>query len=229
MDEHSDLDLVIAVDAPSFDEVMQERRRIAAGLGTLLAAFTGEHVGEPRVLICLYDNPLLHVDLKFVNVEQMGHSVDRPAVLWERSGEMSAALKRSFAGYPEPDAAWIEERFWTWVHYGVSKVKRGELYEALDLISFLRARVLGPLILAKAGGKPAGVRRIEAVSPGWADELRKTVAAYEPQSCLRAIASCAAIYRMLRSETWTVSPAESAALRYLQSACGVEVLGQLDC
>ena len=32
------------------------------------ATFTGEHVGESRVLICLYGPPLLHVDLKFVSL-----------------------------------------------------------------------------------------------------------------------------------------------------------------
>ena len=65
MDEFSDLDLIIAVEPEGFAQVMSERQSIAASLGKLLAAFTGEHVCEPRVLICLYDSPLLHVDLKF--------------------------------------------------------------------------------------------------------------------------------------------------------------------
>ena len=45
---------------------MGERRTIAESCGGLLAAFTGEHVGEPRLLICLYGPPLAHVNLKFV-------------------------------------------------------------------------------------------------------------------------------------------------------------------
>jgi hypothetical protein len=32
------------------------------------SAFSGEHVGEPRALICLYGPPLLPVDLKFVSL-----------------------------------------------------------------------------------------------------------------------------------------------------------------
>ncbi|NRS94850.1 hypothetical protein DFH40_002566 [Clostridium beijerinckii] len=47
---------------------MNERIKIAESLGTLLSAFTGEHVGEPRLLICLCEPELLHVDLKFVSI-----------------------------------------------------------------------------------------------------------------------------------------------------------------
>jgi hypothetical protein len=42
----------------------------ASRLGELLPSFTGEHVGEPRLLICLYNNPLLHAELKFVTPEE---------------------------------------------------------------------------------------------------------------------------------------------------------------
>ena len=54
MDEFSDLDLVIAVDPTQYSSVMNERYDIVASLGHLLSGFTGEHVGEPHVFICLY-------------------------------------------------------------------------------------------------------------------------------------------------------------------------------
>ncbi|MER7057532.1 MULTISPECIES: hypothetical protein [unclassified Streptomyces] len=28
-----------------------------------------------------------------------------------------------------PDLQWIEDRFWIWVHYGATKLGRGELFE----------------------------------------------------------------------------------------------------
>src|SRR5580693_2263302 len=56
-DQHSDLDLVLVVTSDSYAEVMESRPAIADGMGELLAAFTGEHVGEPRLLICLYGPP----------------------------------------------------------------------------------------------------------------------------------------------------------------------------
>src|SRR5438309_1634578 len=66
LDVFSDLDLIIAVEPLHHAAVLEDRQRIAAALGELLVAFTGEHVAEPRLLICLYASPLLHVDLKFV-------------------------------------------------------------------------------------------------------------------------------------------------------------------
>ena len=59
MDEFSDLDFKIIVKSDCYDAVMKERKEIASRLGNLVAAFTGEHVGEPRLLICLFDNPVL--------------------------------------------------------------------------------------------------------------------------------------------------------------------------
>ncbi len=68
VDEFSDIDLVIAVEPEAFGGVMTERKELACGLGDLVAVFTGEHVGEPRLLICLYQSGPLHMDLKFVTL-----------------------------------------------------------------------------------------------------------------------------------------------------------------
>ena len=47
-------------------------------LGRPVRRLTGEHVGEPRLLICLYDSPLLHVDLKFMSIADIEKRVDEP-------------------------------------------------------------------------------------------------------------------------------------------------------
>ena len=120
MDAFSDLDLVVAVEPAAYASVLEDRKRIAGGLGPLLAAFTGEHVGEPRVLICLYGPPLLHVDLKFVSLPDLADRVEDPAVLWERDGRMRTALTGRPAAFPAPAPQWIEDRFWVWIHYGAS-------------------------------------------------------------------------------------------------------------
>lgn len=219
MDEFSDLDLVIAVDADHYDAVMADRKAIAASLGHLLAAFTGEHVGEPRLLICLYDAPLLHVDLKFVSMTDIDKRVEDPAVLWEREGRVTQSLKRSGAVYPMAAPAWIEDRFWIWVHYGATKIARGELFEAIDFLSALRSIVLGPMGLRRAGARPQGVRKIEIIAPAFAKDLQRTVARYDAGDCLRALRACVEIYRALREEQ-TESDAERAAMKYLSAVEG---------
>jgi len=77
LDKYSDLDLMIVTK----DKIGGDRDKIvdyAASLGHLLSGFTGEHVGEPRVLICLFDNPLLHVDLKFLTLEEFHSRIETP-------------------------------------------------------------------------------------------------------------------------------------------------------
>lgn len=202
MDEFSDLDLVVAVEPDHVKVVSAERHRIAAELGPLVAGFTGEHVGEPRVLICLYRGeggaPPLHVDLKFVSLPDVADRVGDLVVLWERDGRVTRALQVREARYPSPDPQWIEDRFWVWIHYGATKIGRGELFEALDFLAFLRAQVLGPLMLLEAGLPPSGVRRVETVVPTRATALRATVAPYDPAECARSLFAAAALYRVLR-------------------------------
>jgi predicted nucleotidyltransferase len=217
MDEFSDLDLVIAVEPAHQAEVMAERMKIAAALGKLLAAFTGEHVGEPRVVICLYEEPLLHVDLKFVSLEDLATRVEDPVVLWERDGRLSSALAHGKAEYPARSAQWIEDRFWIWVHYAATRIARGELFEAIDFLSFLRGTVLGPLALARAGAQPSGVRKIETTAPAFALELRRTVASHDPADCLRAVRACVELYRSLTPDRSSAERerVEDAAINYL--------------
>jgi hypothetical protein len=226
MDAFSDLDLVIGVEPSEYANVMAERRAIAASLGSLLAAFTGEHVGEPRLLICLYESPLLHVDLKFVDLGDLATRVEDPAVVWEREGRLSRALQKGSPEFPLPDSQWIEDRFWVWVHYTAAKIGRGELFEALDNLSFLRRMVLGPLGLCHAGGRPDGVRRIEMMAPHFADQLRGTLAGYEAADCLRALRVCVDLYRSVRphaDDADVGGGAERAAMEYVSEVgqrCG---------
>jgi hypothetical protein len=217
MDEFSDLDLIIAVEPSHHADVMAERMNIAASLGNLLAAFTGEHVGEPRVLICLFEAPLLHVDLKFVSLPDVATRVEDPVVLWERDGRLSSALAHGKAEYPMRSRQWIEDRFWIWVHYAATKIARGELFEAIDFLSFLRGTVLGPLALARAGAQPSGVRKIETLAPSFALELRRTVASHDAADCLRALRACVELYRSLTPQRSSDDRqrVEDAAMEYL--------------
>jgi len=215
MDEFSDVDLIIAVEPAHHAGVMTERMNIAASLGKLLAAFTGEHVGEPRVLICLYEDPLLHVDLKFVSLDDVATRVEDPVILWEKDGRLSSELAHGKAEYPARAPQWIEDRFWIWVHYAATRIARGELFEAIDFLSFLRGTVLGPLALARAGAQPAGVRKIETLAPAFALELRRTVASHDAADCLRALRACVELYRSLRPVSGDRERVEDVAMEYL--------------
>ncbi len=219
-DEYSDLDLVVVAESAHASDIMHSRQEIAKGLGRLLAAFSGEHVAEPRLLICLYGPPLLHVDLKFLALDEVSERLEEPLVLWDRNGQIVESLGRGSAEMPQPDLQWIEDRFWVWVHYGATKIARGELFEALGFLAFLRGEVLGPLALAIGEYPPFGIRKLESRLPQRQQAMIATVAAYDSRSCAEALLACADVYEQLRAEL--ASPqlirrdaAQDESLKYL--------------
>ena len=200
LDEHSDLDLVVISGPDVAAPVLRDGAEIAGTLGPLLAAFVGDHVGERRLLICLYGPPLLHVDLKFYSLEELAHRVEDPTILWDRHGAVRAAMAHGTAAYPPPRFQWIEDRFWVWMHYTATKIERGELFEAIDALTFVRARVLGPLALAEAGAQPNGVRRVEQDAKKRVAALQSTVPSSDRDSCRNALLATVALYANLREQ-----------------------------
>ena len=201
LDKYSDLDVVLAVRPEHLDEVMLQRQSFASALGPLVASFTGEHVGEPRLLICLYEGePPLHVDLKFVAPDEVAERVDQPTVVWEIDQSMSQCYASGDAHYPLPTLQWFEDRIWIWLHYGTAKVARGELFEAMEFLSYLRQSTLGPLALFVHGFEPSGVRKIEQKIPAFAQQLQSTLADYNQVSLFAALEQVCLLYRSLRDQ-----------------------------
>lgn len=200
LDEFSDLDLILVVRDERYAAIMPERRSFAASLGHLLYAFTGEHVGEPRLLICLYGDPVMHVDLKFVTIDDLDKRVEIPVILWERGGVIAERMRSGANRSTNRSAEWFEERFWKWIHYGATKLGRGELFETIAMLSFMREQVLGPMIARRAGKDQRGVRRIEQIDPEMAKRMESTISDYSRAECAAAIRATIELYRELRGD-----------------------------
>ncbi|MEJ2545997.1 MAG: aminoglycoside 6-adenylyltransferase, partial [Calditrichaceae bacterium] len=198
VDEFSDLDLVIVIDPSDYENVLKERKSIAKSLGPLLESFTGEHVGEPRLLICLYGPPLLHVDLKFISLDDIDDRVEDPVIIWERDSILSNSISRKKSKYPSPDIKWIDNRFWVWIHYISGKIGRGELFDVIESLSFLRSNVFGPMILYLNNARPQGVRRIEQYAGDYLERLKLTLAKHDQKSCMTALNTAISLYEDLR-------------------------------
>lgn len=197
LDEFSDLDLILVT-----------KQKIAGNkclmvnyakkLGDFLSGFTGEHLGEPRVLICLYNNPLLHVDIKFLTLEEFHSRIETPAILIDKNRQLEKAISNSQAELPYPDYQWIEDRFWIWIHYALLKIGRGEFFEAYDFFGFLRMVVFGPLLHIKNHSLPRGVRKLEAVMTDEdANKLKTTMPEYNRQSLIESLKNAVTLYRQL--------------------------------
>ena len=221
LDEYSDLDLVLI----TTQKIAGDKERMMAyarGFGDLISGFTGEHVGEPRVLICLYDNPLLHVDIKFLTLPELYDRVEDPVVLFERDNQVSRIIQSTKAIWPQPDFQWIEDRFWTWVHYIAAKAARGEYFECLDGLGYMRVMVLAPLLQVKSKTLPRGIRKVES-KLGLPDleNLKITVAQYNRASIIKALENSISIYRALRKKLFPVKMvlqalAEERSVDYLR-------------
>jgi hypothetical protein len=144
-------------------------------------------------------------------------------VLWERAGALTKIIEEHKpAAEKIRDLQWMEDRFWTWIHYGAQRLGRGELYETLDFLSFLRAHVLAPLLAAKKNLPPRGMRKVERYSQREdLDVLRTTVPdGYDPRECERALRASAKMYVGLREtlaqeELERNRRAEMSAMSYL--------------
>jgi len=198
LDEYSDIDLVLVTEQKTSDSP-EQMYAYAAKLGKLLNAFTGEHVGEKRLLICMYDDPLIHVDIKFVTPEEFKERVEDPVVLWDRDGVLAQTIKDFPSVWPKLNYQWIEDRFWTWIHYASLKFGRGELFETIDFLSALRGMVLAPLMQIKNRQLPRGLRRVEQnFMTEDLDALKQTVPEYSRESIVKSARQSIAVYRGLR-------------------------------
>ena len=160
-DELSDVDLRLYVADAAIDRTVRAIPALSASCGTVIALFTGEHVGAPALSIVLYED-LVHVDFDVLSSSGAAeHNRGLPVhVLWERDG-VSALLPGADATDVAGDLRWIEDRMWTWCWYIQSKILRGELYEALDGLQYVRDQVLFRLVAFERGTRPAGARSVE--------------------------------------------------------------------
>jgi hypothetical protein len=228
IDEFSDLDLVIVTNTDITDS-KTDMVNIASLLGSLTSGFTGEHVGEKRLLICLYQNPVIHVDLKFVPIEDFSIRVENPVIIWEKDKSITELYNTTTPKWPLPDYQWIEDRFWVWIHYVAAKTGRGELFEAIEFISFLRNTVIGPMYHLKYKTQPRGVRKMEFIlNNDDLDKLKTTIPEYSSDSVKSSIKQIISLYKELREILFDTNvikriEAEKVSILYMQNIFGMYI------
>jgi len=197
-DELSDVDLRLYVPDDAVERTVEAIPALASQCGRVVALFTGEHVGIPTLTIVLYDD-LVHVDFDVLSSTDVGeHNQGLPAVvLWERDG-LSAALPGTYQPDIGTELRWMEARIWTWSWYIQTKIIRGELYEALDGLQYVRNQVLFRLVAFERGVRPAGARRIDPALGDRTSSFAMTVPArLDAGALLDALRAEIAIYREL--------------------------------
>ena len=91
----------------------------------------------------------------------------------------------------------MERRVWTWFWYLQSKVLRGEVYEALEGLAWLRTNVLFPLLAASRGTTISGARRVEGLLSDLSDAFSRTSTRVDRAEAMDAIRASASVYTTL--------------------------------
>jgi len=195
-DEFSDLDLQLVLEREEAEGLVGQLRDIADAAGRVVAAFTAEHVGLPNMLIVLYED-LVHADFEPVPLMRLS---ERNAglssfILWDHDGSISSTLP-SGRKHDDPvrELTWFEARMWTWSWYIQTKLLRGELYEALDGLQYIRNNVLFSLLARHRGELATGARRAEQRLGSWADRFAVTVPDMTRPSILTALRETMRLY-----------------------------------
>ena len=196
-DAYSDLDLKIVTRDELHDEAVEHRDELVEAVGVPLSRFSAEHVGHPDMLIVLYDD-LIHIDFYPVRLGDLSaKNGDMPSwVIWSQDDDIAVALGGP-ADAAGVDLAWIEARMWTWVWYTHSKILRGELYEALDALQYLRGNVLFALLAETSGVRPYGSRRAEQHVGELGPQFARTVPALERAAIMDALQAIVELYLKL--------------------------------
>lgn len=164
IDEFSDLDFYLITNPNNKNLSFEDKKLLIEPLGELLNCYENTH--DDRVMVCLYkkNSQLLHVDIKWTDENGFKDRVENPEILFERETILSNIMQQyPSAGYPKPDLQLHENRFWTWMHYVLSKIGRGELFEAYHYLCDVRNYCLGPMLLTLHHLPGRGMRRIELI------------------------------------------------------------------
>ncbi|MCW7475617.1 aminoglycoside 6-adenylyltransferase [Leptospira levettii] len=202
-DKYSDLDFILITDN-NINFTKAEMESFAKAIGDYLIGFTGEHVGEKKLLISLFDNPVTHIDFKFIELNNFYSRIENPIIIYDKTNLLDNIFKETIPIWPKPDFQWIEDRFWVWVHYGATKLGRKEFFETIDFISFLRVTVIGPMFHLKYNKDPRGVRKLEFfLDQDDLNHLIKTVPDYSSESIKKSFFEIIGLYQNLRDILFT--------------------------
>jgi hypothetical protein len=220
-DVYSDLDIRMVLADGSLQRVFRRREELARASGPLVAAFTGEHVGEPHLLITLYED-LVHVDYLFAELADAPAKNEgrRVIVLWQRDDEVANALSRPLVPNPPGDLTNMEARMWTWTWYIQSKILRGELWEAVSALNFVRDVVLFRLLAMTRDVRYRGARFAEGLVGEHAGSLKRTQATLDRDSLLEALRTTVHLYLDLADPLLArhgVEPARAARTTVLRA------------
>lgn len=168
VDFYSDVDLQIVVRDADFDAAFADRDAAAQAVGQPLFRFIADHIpGGDQLYIVLYQE-LVKLDFSYKRTSEMKPNwrlANRP-ILKDSKGFMADVQHQSQglrSPTPAPETILVlHQKFWPWCWYVFGKIMRGELWEALDGVHWIRSMALLPMLDWVADRPHEGYRRLES-------------------------------------------------------------------
>ena len=159
-----------------------------------------------RMYIVLYEGPI-KLDFSYLRVTDVEPSwtLAGRVILKDTNGFLAAIKSQSAELSPDQPprerVLSLNQKFWTWCWYVFGKIKRGELWEALDGIDSIRSLAILPMLDWAAGKPQIGYRRLESkLDARLAEKLSASVATLQPESLYAALQVEMALFSDLRDE-----------------------------
>jgi predicted nucleotidyltransferase len=209
MDFYSDIDLDIVARDDDFDAVFAARDKAAVAVGQPLFRFIADHLPiGAHLYIVLYDGPI-KLDFNYLSATDVKPSwtLAGRVILKDTNGFLAAVKSQSAElntdQPPRERVLSLNQKFWTWCWYVFGKIKRGELWEALDGINSIRSLAILPMLDWVARKPEIGYRRLESkLDAKLAEKLAASVANLQPESLYAALQAEIALFKDLRDEVF---------------------------
>ena len=193
-DRWSDIDFyIVATPDSSLEELIGHQDKLIREVAEIATVFPATHLRDPHQVIAFYKaSEPIHVDYQY---RKLGWLIPRRGdrnvvIVFDRSGDLErwrqaceeAPLETSISS---DQLSYLEIRFWGWCWYAHTKIERGELWEARDVLEYLRSNVL--VTLAHNEGQVLeGNRRLEQkLRPDIQELLATTIPASHTPSSYR--------------------------------------------
>jgi hypothetical protein len=164
----SDLDIeVVAQPGTDVKELAQWLKDLVWSLGKVIAQFPASHLGLPDLHINFIerDGTIVKVDVWAMGLEGLPFVADA-TVLHDPGGFVAAArAKLPSGGGPTPDYSDLHQKFVGWMWFTFSKIRRDQLFEAVESLDVMRSFVILPFLHLLAQNPPHGYRYLEKRLP----------------------------------------------------------------
>jgi len=202
-DRCSDIDLYICVESGTIKSIIAEAPTRASEVGEVLL---GDYGFNEQAYVALYKTSLgiVKVDYDFLAIDDLPQLVSKSfashthlfhsRILFDRRGRLASALSPETMKEKDDDPR-LSNRFFLAAWSVIRMVRRGELWEAFDILNTMRDPMLTRALCCATGVAFENYRRLETkFAPPLQSRLKATIGGPDAEDLLCALVAALDLY-----------------------------------